>query len=214
MAGDSMPKREARNAPFDEQGWGLLQRDLDKVFRLLAKLQASGIDLSVTVGGIDVADHSARHENGGADEISVAGLSGLLADSQTPLAHKTSHQDTGTDEISVTGLAGLLADAQTPLAHALAGVTHNADTLANLNTKISDADVPALAGQFGGTAASPDVRGIRETGGPTLLTLAAITDGQYVKRSGATLVGAAVASGFPALGYGTWGEFFALAELP
>ncbi|GAI46567.1 unnamed protein product, partial [marine sediment metagenome] len=32
-------------------------------------------------------DHSARHENGGADEISVAGLSGELADDQPPKAH-------------------------------------------------------------------------------------------------------------------------------
>lgn len=32
--------------------------------------------------GVDVADHSARHENGGADEVSVTGLSGLLADDQ------------------------------------------------------------------------------------------------------------------------------------
>lgn len=37
-------------------------------------------------------DHSARHENGGADEISVTGLSGVLADAQTPAAHAiTSH---------------------------------------------------------------------------------------------------------------------------
>lgn len=35
----------------------------------------------------DFNDHNERHENGGADEISVAGLSGLLADQQTPLAH-------------------------------------------------------------------------------------------------------------------------------
>lgn len=31
--------------------------------------------------------HHLTHENGGADEISVAGLSGLLADSQTPISH-------------------------------------------------------------------------------------------------------------------------------
>lgn len=61
--------------------------------------------------------HKTSHENGGGDEISVAGLSGLLADGQTPLAHKTSHQDGGSDEISVAGLSGLLADSQTPLAH-------------------------------------------------------------------------------------------------
>jgi len=63
-------------------------------------------------------DHSARHEDGGADEVSVAGLSGLLADAQTPLAHNTSHENGGSDEISVAGLSGLLADGQTPLAHA------------------------------------------------------------------------------------------------
>lgn len=30
--------------------------------------------------------HAASHENGGSDEINVAGLSGLLADAQTPRA--------------------------------------------------------------------------------------------------------------------------------
>jgi hypothetical protein len=53
--------------------------------------------------------------DGGSNEISVAGLAGLLATAQTPAAHKTSHQDVGADEIDVTGLSGLLADAQTPL---------------------------------------------------------------------------------------------------
>jgi hypothetical protein len=55
------------------------------------------------------AHHHTRHEDGGTDEISVTGLSGLLADGQTPLAHKTSHQDGGTDEISIEGLAGTSA---------------------------------------------------------------------------------------------------------
>jgi len=57
-------------------------------------------------------DHSARHENAGADEISVAGLSGELADNQPPKAHKATHEDTGADEISIAGLLGLLADDQ------------------------------------------------------------------------------------------------------
>ncbi len=52
------------------------------------------------------ARHKVSHQNAGGDEISVLGLSGLLGDSQTPLAHKTSHQDGGADEISVAGLAG------------------------------------------------------------------------------------------------------------
>jgi len=45
------------------------------------------ITVTGTVDGVDVSDHHARHENGGADEISVAGLSGVLADAQTPAAH-------------------------------------------------------------------------------------------------------------------------------
>jgi hypothetical protein len=44
----------------------------------------TGVNL---VDGVDVSDHSARHENGGADEIDVGGLSGTLADPQTPAAH-------------------------------------------------------------------------------------------------------------------------------
>jgi len=44
-------------------------------------------------------DHSARHENGGGDEISVAGLSGALADAQTPTGHEASHTAGGSDEL-------------------------------------------------------------------------------------------------------------------
>jgi len=63
-------------------------------------------------GGGAVGAHATTHENGGNDEITVEGLSGTLADAQTPTAHKTSHQDGGADEISVQGLLGLLADDQ------------------------------------------------------------------------------------------------------
>jgi hypothetical protein len=50
--------------------------------------------------------HKTRHQLLGDDAISVAGLSGHLADAQDPVAHKTSHQDGGSDEIDCTGLAG------------------------------------------------------------------------------------------------------------
>lgn len=50
-------------------------------------------------------NHSARHENAGADEISVAGLSGLLADAQTALTHAASHQSGGGDAIKLDDLA-------------------------------------------------------------------------------------------------------------
>jgi hypothetical protein len=78
---------------------------------------ASAISVSTYVALAAFNDHSGRHENAGADEISVAGLSGLLADGQTPLAHNTSHQNAGADEISVAGLSGELADNQPALTH-------------------------------------------------------------------------------------------------
>ena len=54
---------------------------------------------------------------------SAAPTWGTIPASAIP-AHATSHQDGGSDEISVTGLSGLLADAQTPLAHNLLSASH------------------------------------------------------------------------------------------
>ncbi len=75
--------------------------------------------------------HKASHQDAGADEISVAGLAGDLADAQDAKAHAASHQDAGADEISVAGLSGLLADDQHVLdAEVLAvaaSLTHAAD---------------------------------------------------------------------------------------
>lgn len=77
------------------------------------------------------AAHKPRHHDG----TSVKDI----GEGATPGAHKTEHENGGGDEISVAGLSGALADAQTPAAHNLGGAEHNADTLANLNTKVSDA---------------------------------------------------------------------------
>lgn len=84
-----------------------------------ASHQNGGAD-EINVGGLsgDLADtqdakaHAASHQNGGGDEISVAGLSGELADNQPPKAHKANHENGGSDEISVAGLSGVLADDQ------------------------------------------------------------------------------------------------------
>lgn len=46
-----------------------------------------------------------------------------------------------------------------------------------------------VAGQIGGAAQSPYILGIRETGGPTLLTIGAVPDGTVLMRVGATVVG-------------------------
>ncbi len=102
--------------------------------------------------------HASTHQDGGADEISVAALSGQLADAQpstwtlvsgkpttfTPAAHKTSHQDGGADEISVTGLSGTLADPQTPAAHKTSHQDGGADEISvtGLSGHLADAQDP------------------------------------------------------------------------
>lgn len=60
--------------------------------------------------------------------------------------------------------------------------------------------------QIGGTYPDlVDVRGVRETGGPTNLTIGAIADGEFTKRVGATLVG-----GSPSTGADTAGSIFSM----
>jgi hypothetical protein len=69
-----------------------------------------------------------------------------------------------------------------------------------LDTKVE------LGGQIGGTITSPEILGVRETSGPTLLTMDDVADGQFLKRSGSLIVSAAVTGG--------GGGGGAVAELP
>lgn len=108
-----------------------------------------------------VALHATTHQNGGSDELSVAGLSGVLADAQVPQAHAASHQNGGGDELSVAGLSGVLADAQTPQAHAIDGAAHTGQlahsalsgiTATDHHTNVNDptaGEKAALAGTTG-----------------------------------------------------------------
>lgn len=101
---------------------------------------------AITAGGGIVA-HAASHENGGSDEISVLGLSGLLADDQNPAAHAADHENGGSDEISVAGLSGLLADDQNPIAHATDHENGGGDeiSVAGLSGVLADAQNPVQA---------------------------------------------------------------------
>ena len=64
-------------------------------------------DVKTRLNDVDtlLTDHSARHENGGADEISIAGLSGEAADAQPPKAHKSNHAAGGSDVLTGADIA-------------------------------------------------------------------------------------------------------------
>jgi hypothetical protein len=75
-----------------------------------------------------------------------------------------------------------------------------AQACAGNDPRLSDPRTPtgSAGGDLGGSYPTPEciqARGLRETSGPTTLVVGAIADGQYVARSGATLVGVAAPGG-------------------
>lgn len=89
--------------------------------------KAHGSLTGVTSDQHHARDHHTRHEPGGADEVSGV----------TPGAHAASHQDTGADEINVAGLSGELADDQKPKAHDASKVTSGTFPVARGGTGLS-----------------------------------------------------------------------------
>jgi len=64
-----------------------------------------------------VASHHAQHEDGGADELSLDGLHGVLGTPQPYADHAAKHQLAGDDQLSVVGLPGQLIDPQIAADH-------------------------------------------------------------------------------------------------
>lgn len=142
---------------IDPHKLGGVSHDADTLAGLNAKISDATLDDSGDPR--TPAAHATDHEPGGGDAMAVdvvAGTGSLrtlgtgaqqacvgddsrLSDARTPIDHAASHQNGGGDDIDVAGLSGQLADGQPALAHALGGSAHSADTLADLNSKVSDA---------------------------------------------------------------------------
>lgn len=77
-------------------------------YLLIEDSAAANVKRHVLVSALPAATptaHASSHQEGGTDEISVAGLSGLLATAQTPTAHAASHLSGGLDSIKIDDLA-------------------------------------------------------------------------------------------------------------
>ncbi|GAH63682.1 unnamed protein product, partial [marine sediment metagenome] len=143
-------------------------------------------------------DHSARHEAGGADVLSVAGLAGVLADDQhvidaevlavaAALVHAARHETGGLDEVSIAGLLGEGAELATHKA-----VKATAAILGHVIVEVaSRIDVDALGKLTLGAHAD-----LHETGGADVLSVAGLagvlTEDQHIIDAEVLLVAAAL----------------------
>jgi hypothetical protein len=90
-------------------------------------LTRDGVEATIAAAGTPA--HASTHANGGADEVSVAGLSGVLADNQNPVAHASGHTD-GSDDIqdATNAQKGVATAAQITALEANTSASHAAAT--------------------------------------------------------------------------------------
>lgn len=127
--------------------------------------------VSVPVGAPGA--HHLTHESGGSDQVSVAGLVGLLATAQTPIGHHATHAPAGSDPLAVGDLpAALITDVE--LAIELANYPDHATfdnhkarhqdggadeiNVNNLSGTLADPQPPIIGGGANQAVAGNDIR--------------------------------------------------------
>jgi hypothetical protein len=180
-----------------------------------AGYRPGGTDVAVADGGTGSSTAAGARTNLGLATVAATGaysdLSGLPTLGTIAALSKTSTGDITGDwpAATVTRVNGttptayglsLIDDADASTARTTLGLggaailnvgTTAGTVAAGDDSRLSDSRTPtgAAGGQLGGTYPNPDVRGIRETSGPTSLTMGAVSDGQVLKRVGSTIVG-------------------------
>lgn len=158
-----------------------------------SKAQASGI-ASLNASSKVVEDPANATATPTASKIPLADESGKLAAGWGGAASTLATLD---------GSAKVVEDPANATATPTASKIPIADGSGKLDGWVSDADASTkgkiqLAGQLSGTAASPEVVGVKESGGQAL-SMGAVAEGQFLARSGTTIVGTAgTGSGVPA----------------
>ncbi len=168
----------------------------------------SGVTLTGTRTGNRIElEVSASGGGGGGGGGAPTGAEYLVGALNGSLTHERVVTDTATVtwDLATAGQAKASVPAASTSAAGVVQLATSAQTTAGLavqasDTRLSDARAPtgAASGDLGGTYPSPTVtqaRGLRETSGPTTLTMGAVADGQLLKRVGSTVVGAYIILG-------------------
>jgi hypothetical protein len=143
---------------------------------------------AATVDGVDVSGHAARHNAGGADAMAIDAVA--ATGSLRTLGTSATSACAGNDTRLPTQAAN---DALAGTSGAPSGANPFVTDADARNTNARTPTAHAASHRAGGS--DPVEAGIvRETSGPTNLTVGAIADGEFPRRSGATIVGAAFGS--------------------
>lgn len=157
--------------------WIQVGAQADASVRALSIVAGSGVTLTTaTAGGVATTTISASGGGGGG----------------TPASTVVSETSYG--QSSVVGVGTDYARADHSHGSPALGTTASTACAGN-DARLADSRAPTgtATGDLGGSYPAPTVtqaRGLRETSGPTTLTLGAVSDGQVLRRSGATIVGA------------------------
>lgn len=175
-------------------------------------------DVAAAQGDADAATAAAAAAQGTANAGVIAAAAaqgtanGAVIDAATAQGDITAHAGAASPHTGHATLNAMNRVVQNPTnatTTATASKIPIADGSGKLDTWVSDAAAGAkgliqLAGQLGGTAASPTVVGVTESGGQAL-PLGAVADGQFLRRVGNNVVGAS--AGGTTKQFAPWGLY-------
>jgi len=169
----------------DIEGGIWLRIDLDRVSYSPDGLTVWRVPKSID--GIDVDSHASRHHSGGADPLALASIAGIITDAQHGSRGSGLHADSHVRLHALDSAldhSGVITDAQ----HGSRGSGLHADSHPQLH---KDSHKSGGGDAFLSTdLLEAIIKRIQESSGPTNLTVGAIADGEYLKRSGSSIVGA------------------------